>query len=659
MAIRILVGGGRFDKALPERGAPLCVHGSDRRHPSGRLFDQFWKDPSGLSREILPKVRLARSLLRSARSRHLPEALMKYFGILLVSAMVLTFGSPADAQVLTFNELAPPDNPILGSIECVANGSGFRFFSDHFHLIGIGNTAVFEGFTSNDTAHIGYESGRGFPVTMARVGAGTFSLFSLDAAEFYAQPVPDRPDAERLTITGFQAGGGTVTHTLTLDGVRDGPAGVVDFQHFTLPGTFVNLTSVVFTGLRGVDEAGGVSVDNLEYTLSVPGTIAPCVLVPLPSDTPTVAITSPAAGNVMGTVAIQATASDNVGVEGVQFKIDGANLGAEDVTAPYAASWDTTLVPDGSHTITAEARDAAGNIGTASVVVNVRNTPVNTNTPHYVEFDGANDYAEVGDSPLLSFGSGATDTPLTFEVWLRPDTLAGKHQFVSKWGETTNQEYRLYAAANAIRLDLRDQSAQATVSAYTTSSQAGLVGAWHHLAVTYDGRGGSTAAAGITIYIDGVAVPLTRINSAAYAAMENLGATLQIGREGPAWKQYDGGLDDLRLWSIARTPADIQAFMAMELTGLEPGLRGYWRFNEGTGNAVEDDSPASQAAALFNGTAWVAGGPLSGPDDTPPEITGITMTGLTATGITVRFNTSETATGWVSYTAGAACRCTS
>ncbi|MEZ5418126.1 MAG: hypothetical protein R2708_12375 [Vicinamibacterales bacterium] len=48
---------------------------------------------------------------------------------------------------------------------------------------------------------------------------------------------------------GFQLDGGVVTHTVTLDGLHDGQGGVDDFGHFTLPGTFVNLTSVQFTGL--------------------------------------------------------------------------------------------------------------------------------------------------------------------------------------------------------------------------------------------------------------------------------------------------------------------------------------------------------------------------------------------------------------------------
>ena len=72
----------------------------------------------------------------------------------------------------------------------------------------------------------------------------------------------------------------------------------------------------------------------------------------------------PAAGNVAGTVLVEATATDNLGVASVQFKLDGVDLGAADVTAPYTVSWDTTTVADGPHTITAEARDAANNVGT-------------------------------------------------------------------------------------------------------------------------------------------------------------------------------------------------------------------------------------------------------------------------------------------------------
>src|SRR5204863_277297 len=74
------------------------------------------------------------------------------------------------------------------------------------------------------------------------------------------------------------------------------------------------------------------------------------------SDTtaPTVSVTSPTSGaTVSGTVTVSATASDNSGVAGVQFQLDGANLGAEDTTAPYSVSWNTATASIGSHTLTA------------------------------------------------------------------------------------------------------------------------------------------------------------------------------------------------------------------------------------------------------------------------------------------------------------------
>ncbi len=92
---------------------------------------------------------------------------------------------------------------------------------------------------------------------------------------------------------------------------------------------------------------------------------------------PTVSITSPASGaTVSGTVTVSASASDNVGVVGVQFLLDGANLGPEDTTAPYTVSWNTTTAANGTHTLSARARDAAGNTATsAPVSVSVSNSP--------------------------------------------------------------------------------------------------------------------------------------------------------------------------------------------------------------------------------------------------------------------------------------------
>jgi hypothetical protein len=91
---------------------------------------------------------------------------------------------------------------------------------------------------------------------------------------------------------------------------------------------------------------------------------------------PAVSITAPApAATVSGSaVTVTASASDNVGVAGVQFKLDGANLGSEVNASPFSVSWNTTAVANGTHSLTAVARDAASNTTTsAGVSVTVNN----------------------------------------------------------------------------------------------------------------------------------------------------------------------------------------------------------------------------------------------------------------------------------------------
>jgi len=86
-------------------------------------------------------------------------------------------------------------------------------------------------------------------------------------------------------------------------------------------------------------------------------------------------MTGPLAGaTVSGKVSLSASATDNVGVAGVQFMLDGVNLGVQVTTPPYAVTWDTTTAASGAHTLSAVARDTSGNTGTStSVTVTVAN----------------------------------------------------------------------------------------------------------------------------------------------------------------------------------------------------------------------------------------------------------------------------------------------
>jgi len=121
------------------------------------------------------------------------------------------------------------------------------------------------------------------------------------------------------------------------------------------------------------------------------------------AELPTVALTAPASGATLtGTVMVTATASKNAGVAGVQFQVDGTNVGAAVTTPPYTMRWDTTMTRNGAHTLTATARDAAGHTTTSRMInVTVANPE---KTPHLLH---QSDFTYVGAFKLPEGRFGA------------------------------------------------------------------------------------------------------------------------------------------------------------------------------------------------------------------------------------------------------------
>jgi Concanavalin A-like lectin/glucanases superfamily len=97
---------------------------------------------------------------------------------------------------------------------------------------------------------------------------------------------------------------------------------------------------------------------------------------------------------------------------------------------------------------------------------------------------------------------------------------------------------------------------------------------WHHLAASFDA---DTRV--MRIYIDGVE------RASGQLAFGSAGTNLPliVGRSGGTGNYWAGGLDDLRLWSVVRTAADIRASFDREIVGTPPGLVGNWHFDEGRG----------------------------------------------------------------------------
>ncbi len=122
--------------------------------------------------------------------------------------------------------------------------------------------------------------------------------------------------------------------------------------------------------------------DYVYGPLGIDGATTPPPPPPTDTTAPTTSLTAPTAGStVSATTALTATASDAVGVTKVEFYRGTTKLG-EDSSSPYAYSWDTKTVANGSYSLTTKAYDAAGNVGTATAVtVTVNNTTADTVPP--------------------------------------------------------------------------------------------------------------------------------------------------------------------------------------------------------------------------------------------------------------------------------------
>ncbi len=170
---------------------------------------------------------------------------------------------------------------------------------------------------------------------------------------------------------------------------------------------------------------------------------------------PTVSHTTPANGStVSGTsVTVSANATDNVGVAGVQFTLDGVNLGTEDTTLPYSISWNTTQTTNGSHTLRAVARDAAGN-RTTSFAVNVtvsNGTPSPTPSPSPIPSPSPNPTPNPSPSPSplpspspSPTPSGAPNAPTNLTTTLADKCPAGglstKASVELRWTDNATNE---------------------------------------------------------------------------------------------------------------------------------------------------------------------------------------------------------------------------
>ncbi|PWU05242.1 MAG: alkaline serine protease [Terriglobia bacterium] len=122
---------------------------------------------------------------------------------------------------------------------------------------------------------------------------------------------------------------------------------------------------------------------------------------------PAVTISSPAPNaTVSGIVTVSGVATDNAGVTKVELWIDGA-VSSTGTSPAFSFSWNSAGVPNGSHTLTVKAYDAAGNMGQASENVTVSNIVPPDTQPPSVAITNPADAAQVNGNVKITVS--ATD----------------------------------------------------------------------------------------------------------------------------------------------------------------------------------------------------------------------------------------------------------
>ncbi len=225
-----------------------------------------------------------------------------------------------------------------------------------------------------------------------------------------------------------------------------------------------------------------------------------------------------------------------------------------------------------------------------------------------LNFDGADDFVDCGNHPALR----VTGNTITIEALIqaedwRPNYWDGV--IVAKdysGGATTNYGYMLRAGNNGM---LSFNIGSGSWNELNTGTGLMESGTWHHVAGTYDGSM-------MRLYLDGELVG----ESARNITVGNASSVSLFIGESPSFRGrvFDGLIDEVRVWDIARTQEEIQANLDAELSEQyysEPGngLVGYWQLNEGEGQTVANLATEESTGVLgstmgedSNDPAWVS-----------------------------------------------------
>ncbi|MCG8452657.1 MAG: LamG domain-containing protein, partial [Spirochaetales bacterium] len=230
--------------------------------------------------------------------------------------------------------------------------------------------------------------------------------------------------------------------------------------------------------------------------------------------------------------------------------------------------------------------------------------PPNGTCGTVLDFDGSNDYVSV---PSYLH----TNNQFTVEFWANVTSTESGWVHLVQNGAVENSfgcAYRVEIGPDGYAYCALGNGNSYNDGGYGSGFDLGWqYGEWNHYAFTYDG---DTAR----VFMNGV----QRIEFIAPGYNITHGdGTLLFGTFKKQSRYFNGKLDEVRIWDVARNEQEIFSTMLTQLTGAESGLMGYWDFNEGQDTTLTDLTSSGNNGDLINmdpQTDWLS------PDGTPTHV---------------------------------------
>jgi len=215
-----------------------------------------------------------------------------------------------------------------------------------------------------------------------------------------------------------------------------------------------------------------------------------------------------------------------------------------------------------------------------------KSTPKMADQKHNaLEFDGSDDYVDLGYSTALILGQTFTQ-----EAWIYPTSSDNSYQgFLGNHpSKTSARAPGIWTKGLKVYYGFGDGCAWRS----TTSDDVLTRNKWNHVAVTFDGTL-------YILYVNGLQVHHT------YTASGKTPYANPVRWIGRVDNHFEGMIYEARIWNVTRSQDEIMKSLNRSLTGEEYGLVAYYKFNEGSGNTVTDRSESGNDGTIKGNPQWV------------------------------------------------------